>query len=154
MKKNEFYVFLPGFIILLITSLCSILMFVFATTMNDFTWEILGFIAFFMLVILPLGLLLWIIIVMMCKIRIDETGISRIRFGKVIRKFLWEDITEIKCISPSSITTWLFFATKSLDGYGVTMARLSKHTIYLVLNDTIKNSIKEYCKNEALIKNI
>ena len=75
---------------------CWIVIILFGRAQLDlYLWLIFGI----MIGLLPIGILLWDIMTMENIILFNEQGISRIRFGKVIRYFDWKEVKTISCTS-------------------------------------------------------
>lgn len=101
------------------------------------------------LIVFPLALFIWSLFTMANTIKIDETGISRYRFGKKIKKFQWTEIRTIGSTSENSFTGWCYISNenKKFDYSSITKMRLDKSVIYFHLSEKAINALKTYSEN-------
>ncbi len=79
---------------------------------------------------------------------LDETGVTKTLLGRKIRYIKWEDVKEIKVITPNwGYTNWLFISKVPLNNYSLTKCRLRRDNIYLVINEEVLSIIKEKAPN-------
>ena len=65
-----------------------------------------------MMIMLPLGLLIYSILFFNNDIIIDKNGVKRIRFGKIIKHFKIDDIKVIGFTSKDTFSGWCYLSTK------------------------------------------
>lgn len=118
--------------------------------LNVFSWCLMVLFT----IVMPVGLFIWNIFIMENFILFDEQGVSRIRFGKIIRHFNWDEIQTISTTSSDSFTGWLYISNevKSFDYLAVGKMRMDKKVIYLHLSDKAKTALQmfipEYLKDK------
>lgn len=75
--------------------------------------ELFSWISMFaMMIMLPLGLLIYSLLFFNNDIIIDKNGVRRIRFGKVIQQFPIDDIKVIGFTSKNTFNGWCYLSTK------------------------------------------
>ena len=98
-----------------------------------------------------------LLLVMMIKtsffdVVIDENGVSKYRFNKLLLNISWEELRDIKFYNPQC--PWIVFSKQSLDGIGIDRARLFMKTVALIYNKEIGEAVLKYCTNEEILKKI
>ena len=95
------------------------------------------------LAVLPVGLFVWNIFTMENEIIFDNQGISRKRFGRIIRHFDWEEIKTISTTSEDSFSGWIYISNeiKSFNHLSITRMRLDKKVIYLHMSEKAKTAL-------------
>ena len=85
-----------------------------------------------MMGIVPVGLLIWCLFTISNIIEFTNYGIKRIRFGKIIRYFKWEEVETIASTDGGTFTGWFYVSnkTKSYNYQNVSKMRLDKDIIY------------------------
>ena len=70
-------------------------------------------------------------------IKIDENGIARCRFGKIIKMFQWSEIKTIGSTSESLFKGWCYVSnkTKKFEYKDIAKMRLDKEVIYFHLSE-------------------
>jgi hypothetical protein len=150
MKKYRVYGIIPviNFIFLLL-GIISFLWFYFDSTSNEKSKLLISLIV--LLLILPLCLFVWSFVTMWACVILDETGVSKTLLGKKIRFIKWEEVKEIKVITPNwGYTNWLFISKVPLFNYSLSKCRLRRDNIFLVINQEILSIIKEKAPNEVI----
>lgn len=96
--------------------------------MNAFSWTM----CIIMMGILPLCLFVWCLLTVTNTIEFTERGVSRIRFGKTIRHFNWEEVQTISSTEGGSFAGWIYISNKekSYDYQHVGKMRFDKEVIY------------------------
>lgn len=128
-----------------IDAMCVLMIF-FSDQLKEMTTEELIFALFvviLMMIILPIGLLLYSLLTFNNIVLINEKGVYRIRFKKVIKKFNWSEIKTIGFTSNDSFTGWTYISILENVEYSyleISKMRLNKNNIYFHL--TQKNRIK------------
>lgn len=99
-------------------------------------------------IILPIALLVYSIFTMSNVIEFDETGVRRIRFGRVIRNFSWEKVKTVSCTVNNSFSGWVYISEqeKKYDGgiLSVGKMRLDKEVIYFHMSKKAQEAIQKY----------
>ncbi|MGM9970828.1 MAG: hypothetical protein ACI35W_00265 [Anaeroplasmataceae bacterium] len=106
-----------------------------------------------MMCVLPIGVFIMALLMFNNTIIIDDNGVSRIRFKKIIRFFQWEDIKTIGFTSEDSFTGWCYISIKPNIKYGyteVTKMRLDKDVIYFHLTDKNTFNLKKILKEKGI----
>ena len=100
------------------------------------------------LAVLPAGLLIWNIFTMENVIVFDTQGISRKRFGKIIKHFDWEEIQTISTTADNSFSGWIYISNElksfNYSILSVTKMRLSKKVIYLHMSEKAKTALQTF----------
>lgn len=99
-----------------------------------------------MMIILPIGLFIWSLFTITNIIEITEQGISRIRFGKVIRSFKWEEVETITSTEGGTFAGWIYISNKqkSYNYQHVTKMRLDKDVIYFHQSKKAQQALVKY----------
>ncbi len=107
------------------------------------------FIVIMFLVVFPIALFIWSLFTMANTIKIDENGVARYRFGKIVKMFRWNEINTFDYTSNSQVTGWCYISNKKKKyGYNnVTKMRLDKEVIYFHLSKKALTILKIYAKN-------
>ena len=81
--------------------------------------------------ILPVGLFIWSNLTFKNVVEFNECGISLIMFGKVIKRFVWQDIVTIASTG-DEFTGWVYISNKykSYDYKHLSRMRLDREVIY------------------------
>lgn len=99
-------------------------------------------------IILPIALLMWGIFTMCNVIEFDDVGVRRIRFKRVIRNYLWENVKTISCTEKNSFTGWVYISDheKKYNGgiLSVGKMRLDKGVIYFHMSQKAKEALQRY----------
>ena len=99
-------------------------------------------------IIIPIILLISSIFAMGNVIEFDETGVRRIRFGRVIRNFSWEKVKTVSCTSTDSWTGWVYISEheKKYDGgfFSIDKMRLDRQVIYFHMSQKAKKALQKY----------
>lgn len=108
-----------------------------------------------MMIILPSGLFIWSLLVMNNTIVVDDDGVSRVRFKKVIKHFKWEDIKTIGFTSEDSFSGWCYISTEPNVKYTyreVSKMRMDKNVIFFHLTDKNTKNLKMILNEKAINK--
>lgn len=122
---------------------CWIVIILFGRAQLDlYLWLIFGI----MIGLLPIGILLWDIMTMENIILFNEQGISRIRFGKVIRYFDWKEVKTISCTTEDMFSGWIYISNKikTYDYLSITKMRLDKDIIYFHMSEQAKKALVKF----------
>lgn len=97
-------------------------------------------------IIMPFALVMINVFAMENILVFDNQGISRIRFGKTIRRFNWEEIQTISTTTDSSYNAWIYLSNeiKAFDLLSSTRMMLDKKVIYLHASEKAKTAILTY----------
>ena len=127
-------VFCAGVIISIILLLCDSALILFISIYDGWNeLDILSWILIIsMLCILPIVLFIFSLLTMANLIEFTEHAVSRIRFGKVIRYFKWEEIQTLDSTEGSTFAGWIYISNKikKYDYQHVSKMRLDKEVIY------------------------
>lgn len=141
------------FYITLIASIISFCVFVIIVIDTKFKdgigWNVL-YITLFL--IMPILVLMMMIKISFIDVIIDEKGISKYRFKKLLLNISWEELKDLKFYNPPC--PWIVFAKESLDGVGIDKARLFMKTIALIYVDEVGEAVLKYCTNDDILKKI
>lgn len=114
-------------------------------------WQDYNWFSWFMIACLeslPSILLLWCIWTMSNVIEFDETGVRRIRFGRVIRNFSWEKVKTISCTAKDSWTGWVYISEqeKKYDNgfFSSSKMQLDRQVIYFHMSQKGKKALQKY----------
>lgn len=107
-----------------------------------FFWSVL----ILFLVIIPVIIFAIDIFAMNNDIVFDSRGVSRVRFGKVIRSFSWEEIKTISTTSEDSFSGWIYISNevKSFNHLSITRMRLDRKVIYLHMSEKAKEALQRF----------
>ena len=122
--------------------------------LDIFTWVFLGVFT----IALPMFLIIWISLTMTNTIAFDETGVSRIRFGKTIRHINWTDVKSFSSTADNSFTGWIYLSDveRKFDNSILSIAkmRLDRRVIYFHQSKKAQEAIDKYmpdfCKEKFL----
>ena len=141
------------FYITLIYFFIAVLIFAWITIKFEFKEGILiNVLSIALFLVLPILNLLTMIKISFIDVKIDENGISKFRFNKLIFNISWDELRDVKFYNP--ICPWIIFSKKSLDGIGVNVARLFMPTIPLLYVEEIMPALYKYCTNKEILKKI
>ena len=106
------------------------------------------------LAVLPVGIFVWNILTMENIIVFDDRGVSRVRFGKIIRHFDWEEIQTISATSDDSFSGWLYISNeiKKFNSLTSTKMQLDKHVIYLHLSEKAITALRMFVPEHLKVK--
>lgn len=138
MKK--YYVGMP------IVIICSI---IFLISIMGFVWETIDvsrfvFFAFITSILIPLIIEIILIIIFCQYITIDENGIKKYIFRKIIVEYKWSDIKEIKADQGC-----VYISLYRLNGNKKVWDK--KKYIYVMYSDKVIAKLKECIKEEIII---
>lgn len=111
------------------------------------TFDLLSFIFFIaMMGCLPLGLYLWSLATVTNVIEFSEKDIKRIRFGKVIRCFEWEEVKTIASTEGNTFAGWIYISNKekSYDYQHVGKMRSDREVIYFHQSKKAQQALLTY----------
>lgn len=110
MKKYRVYGIIPVLnFILLLLGILSFLWFFYDSTSDEKSKLLVSLIV--LLLFLPLSLFIWSFVTMWACVTLDETGVTKTLLGRKIRNIKWEEVKEIKVITPNwGYTNWLFIS--------------------------------------------
>ena len=141
------------FYITLCASIIAFTFFIYFCIKSQFQYEIGWNVLFVILfLVLPILILLMMIKISFVDITINEKGISKYRFNKLLLSITWEELKDIKFYNP--ICPWIVFSKESLDGVGLDRARLFMKTISLLYVDEVGEYVLKYCANKDILKKI
>ncbi len=101
---------------------------------------------------IPMICFLCMFIVFAPRLTFSELGIEKRLCGIPLKKYQWKQIMDIKIITTSVGTKWLFFSKKNLGNYGIDYCRLLPKTIYLAVDNNILEKIKKFIPQEKEIR--
>lgn len=107
-----------------------------------------------MMIFLPVGLFMWALLVTNNTIIIDNNGVSRVRFKKVIKYFKWEDIKTIGFTSEDSFTGWCYISIENHIKYTyreISKMRMNKNVIYFHLTNKNTEKIKNILNGKQIL---
>ena len=134
-------------------SVLSLIIYVFICINSKFqdgiVWNIL-YIVFF--VIFPTLTTLMMAKISFFDVLIDEKGVSKYRFNKLLLNITWEEINDVQIYNP--ICPWIVFSKESLEGIDIDKARLFMNTITLLYTKEVDNAVFKHCQNEKLLEKI
>ena len=111
--------------------------------LNIFTWMLM-----ICMVAIPMILLIWCIFTMSNVIEFDETGIRRIRFGRIIRNYSWEKVRTVSCTANDSWTGWVYISEqeKKYDNgfFSIGKMRLDRQVIYFHMSQKAQEALRKY----------
>ena len=111
------------------------------------TFDLLSCIFFIaMMGCLPLGLYLWSLATVTNVIEFSEKDIKRIRFGKVIRCFEWEEVKTIASTEGNTFAGWIYISNKekSYDYQHVGKMRSDREVIYFHQSKKAQQALLTY----------
>lgn len=120
----------------------------------DYAFESIGTFIFVLIFwfIFPTVLLLMMIKISFFDVIINENGVSKYRFNKLLFNISWEELEEIKFYNPPC--PWIVFSKQPLDGVGIDKARLFKKTVALIYSKEIGEAVLKYCTNRKILNKI
>lgn len=97
-------------------------------------------------IVLPAIIFIVNILAMENVIIFDNQGISRKRFGRIIRHFDWKEIKTISTTTDNSYSAWIYFSNevKSFDYFSTTRMQLDKKVIYLHMSKKAKTALQMF----------
>lgn len=110
-----------------------------------------------MMIMLPLGLLIYSIVFFNNDIIIDKNGVKRIRFGKIIKHFKIDDIKVIGFTSKDTFSGWYYLSTKICKFTYQNIDKMRHNADVISFHLTKKNAmeleqfINEFGLNEKII---
>ena len=141
-------VFFPIFIIIQIFVIIDLGIWLWIIFSEGFeTFDLLSFVFFIaMMGCLPLGLYLWSLATVTNVIEFSEYGVSRIRFGKVIRYFKWEEIQTLDSTEGGAFAGWIYISNKdkSYDYQHVGKMRGDREVIYFHQSKKALKALQTY----------
>ena len=140
--KNSFFVFLETVIVLLFYFLIatgSFIWFAIDAFGEDITVTVILTI---MLLILPIGILLWAICTMAVRIKVDEKGITKTLFGIKMKFYKWEELKYFHV--KGNFNQWIFLSKKDLSKKSLSGSRLSRDTVYFFNTDKKMAILRQY----------
>ena len=96
--------------------------------------------------VLPVGLFIWANLTVINIIEFNESGISRIRFGRVIRHFDWNEVKTIACTAGNSFAGWIYISNKekSYDYQHIGKMRSDREVIYFHQSKKAQQALLTY----------
>ena len=113
------------FLLVSLDIMCWLILLLIPSQMNICLWLISGVV----LGALPLSICVWTIMTMENFILFNEQGVSRIRFGKVIKHFNWDEVKSIASTEENSFSGWIYISNEivKFNNLSITRMRLSKN---------------------------
>ncbi len=149
-------VFYPVFLVTL---------FLFALCIACFVWmmctggyadltPLMFFIVILFLLVLPTIIFFYSSLTMANTIKIDENGVTRYRFGKIVKQFQWPEIKTLSCTNKSLFTGWCYISNeyKKYNYYSLSKMRLDRSIIYFHLSQKAIEALSNYCPNKEIIE--
>lgn len=110
MKTKVFgLVFWISLVVLIFDTTMVVIILTSGQTLDLFSWVIMVI----MMILLPDIIFAYSLILFYNTIMINETGVYRIRFRKIVRHFKWEEIKTIGFTSEDTFTGWCYISTIS-----------------------------------------
>ena len=141
-------VFFPVFLVISLFFLCDVaiwVLIIFVVGLETLEW--LGIIIFLVLfVVLPLFTFLYSLFTFTNVIEFSEKEIKRIRFGKVIRCFEWEEVKTIASTEGNTFAGWIYISNKekSYDYQHVGKMRSDREVIYFHQSKKAQQALLTY----------
>lgn len=100
--------------------------------------------------ILPLSLFIYVSLTMTNIIEFNERGVCRVRFGRIIRKFSWEEVQTIASTADNEFSGWIYISDKKkqYDFIHITRMRLDKDIIYFHFSKKAMEALIKYAPEE------
>ena len=86
------------------------------------------------------------------QLTFNDLGIEKRLCGIPLKKYQWEQITDIKIITTNVGAKWLFFSKKNLGNHGIDYCRLHSKTIYLSIDEKKLEEIKGFIPRDKIIR--
>lgn len=155
-KKQQFYVFAPVAIFIIVMAVISNTIFILMMTVGRNETVTTGVIitGSLMLMILPTGLFIWAILYLLPVVRIDAFGIHRSLFGLMKKTIAWHECQEIAMISTPT-QGWLFFSeseviVKGNGFWALSKYRLKRDNIFLASNQKVLDAVERFAPQHLL----
>lgn len=151
-------VYLPVLVIVLALCLLDSVIIVLTMLNEDIIGDsILVCLIIFFLAALPFGLLIWCLLTMSNIIEFDDKGVRRIRFGKVIRDFSWNNVVTVGYTNDDLFVGWAYISEKEKKYnsaiLSVTKMRLDKEVIYFHMSKKAQVAIQTYVPKKFINNN-
>lgn len=152
MKDNEFFVCLAVPITVFVVTLTAICGFIFSIALSAdiSSVPVMGIVFLsFMLIVVPILLSIFMAWIYLPKIRIDENGIDKIRWGRKINGYMWNEVVKIQYSNG-----YIVFSTidKIMEKSTFWIGWLGrKDVIYFFHNKKGMRLIQRYCPNKELL---
>lgn len=144
--KALFYITMFYFIL-------SFSMFLFFSIDTKFQNEVfLNILMIVMLVVIPVVSLLWMFKITIFDVSIEEQGISKYRFNKLVFHISWEELKDVRFYNP--ICPWIVFSKDSLEEIGFEKARTFMKTISILYVREIGEEVTKWCTDESILYKI
>ena len=116
-----------------------------ADTLNVPAWIILSAVT-----LCSIGMFIWCLFTAANIIWFGETGISRVRFGKVIRHFDWTDVKTFAEASGGKYGGWVYASDKqkAYDIGHITKMRLDRDVIYFFMTPKAYRAFTTYAPEQ------
>lgn len=97
--------------------------------------------------LIPVIVIIWSTLTLANTIVFDEDGISRVRFGKIIRRIEWVNVKSVS-ETVNNFTGWIFISDKQIEYnssiISVSKMRLDKHVIYFHQSKKAHQVLEKY----------
>lgn len=139
------------FLLVSLDIMCWLILLLIPSQMNICLWLISGVV----LGALPLSICVWTIMTMENFILFNEQGVSRIRFGKVIKHFNWDEVKSIASTEENSFSGWIYISNEivKFNNLSITRMRLSKNVIYLHMSKKAEEALRRYIPERFISDN-
>ena len=128
----------------------SLSMFLFFSLDTHFQNEIfLNITLIMMLLVAPIISILWMIKITFFDVYIDEKGVSKYRFNKLVYHISWNELKDVRFYNP--VCPWIVFSKESLNEVGFEKARSFMNTISILYVKEMGEEINKWCTDESIL---